>query len=199
MKKKLPMVSDILDESAEDIRIVIEPRSRNLNPQNLMEVLFKLTELEVKIPLNLNFIDKNNLPGVRSLRETLYFWLEHRKDVLLRKSKFRLKKIIERINILDGYLIVFLNLDKVIQIIRESENPKKQLMNEFNLNEVQVNAILEMRLRSLRKLEEIQLTKERDNLLDEQKELDFLLKNEKNKKKLCLWKSKKLKRISLVN
>ena len=191
-EKKLPMVSDVSDESAEDIRIIIEPRSRNLNPEMLMEAVFKLTELEIKIPLNLNFIDKNNLPGVRSLKDCLFHWIEHRQEVLVRKSKFRLQKISERINILDGYIIVFLNLDKVLKIIREDENPKFKLMKDFVLNEIQANAILEMRLRSLRKLEEIELKKERSNLSIEQNSLTLLLKDKSNQ---MLTVSKEIKKI----
>ncbi len=176
-EKKLPMINEILDESSEDIRIVIEPKSKNLYPEILMETLFKLTDLEVKIPLNLNFIDSNNMPGVRSLRETLKLWLDHRNEVLIRRTNFRLEKTSKRINILNGYLIVFINLERIIMIIREEDDPKSILMKEFKLNEIQVHSIMEMRLRSLRKLEEIELRKERTKLLEDSKDLKLLLKS----------------------
>ena len=184
-EKKLPMVSEILDESSEEIRIVVEPRSRNLQPEMLMETLFKLTDLEIKVPLNLNFIDKENIPGVRPLKDTLKLWLEHRNEVLIRRTNFRYEKIAKRINIFDGYLVVFKNLDRVILIIREEDDPKKVLMKEFKLNELQVNSILDMRLRSLRRLEEIELKKEMSDLLEESKELKLLLKVKLCSKRNC--------------
>ena len=192
-EKKLPLLSEISDESAEDIRVVLEPRSRNISPEMLMETLFKSTDLEIRVPLNLNFIDKDLFPGVRSLKQTLSLWIEHRIEILQRKSKFRLKKISERINILNGYLVVFINLDKVIKIIREEDEPKIYLIKAFDLNELQVNAILEMRLRSLRKLEEMQLKMERKNLLIEQKELDLLLNNKIKQMDLISSDIKKIK------
>tara|TARA_B100002051_G_scaffold275543_1_gene319950 strand:- start:1135 stop:3339 length:2205 start_codon:yes stop_codon:yes gene_type:complete len=182
-EKKLPMVSEILDESSQEIRIVIEPRSRNLRPEMLMETLFKLTDLEIKVPLNLNFIDKENLPGVRPLKDALKLWLDHRNEVLIRRSNFRYEKISKRINILDGYLVVFKNLDRVIMIIREEEEPKKVLMKEFKLNELQVNSILDMRLRSLRRLEEIELKKEMSDLVLESRELKLLLESKELQQK----------------
>ena len=206
-EKKLPLLSEISDESAEDIRVVLEPRSRNISPEMLMETLFKQTDLEVRVPLNLNFIDKDLSPGVRSLKETLCLWIDHRTEVLVRKSKFRLKKISERINILNGYLIVFINLDEVIKIIREEDDPKSSLMKVFDLNEIQVNAILEMRLRSLRKLEEIELKQERENLLNEQQALSNLLDNKTKQmnvistdiKKIKLDLGKKIDRLTLID
>ena len=206
-EKKLPLLSDVSDESAEDIRVVLEPRSRNISPEMLMETLFKQTDLEVRVPLNLNFIDKDLSPGVRSLKETLCLWIDHRTEVLVRKSKFRLKKISERINILNGYLIVFINLDEVIKIIREDDDPKSSLMKVFDLNEIQVNAILEMRLRSLRKLEEIELKQERENLLNEQQALSNLLDNKTKQmnvistdiKKIKLDLGKKIDRLTLID
>ena len=206
-EKKLPLLSEISDESAEDIRVVLEPRSRNISPEMLMETLFKYTDLEVRVPLNLNFIDKDLSPGVRSLKETLCLWIDHRTEVLVRKSKFRLKKISERINILNGYLIVFINLDEVIKIIREEDDPKSSLMKVFDLNEIQVNAILEMRLRSLRKLEEIELKQERENLLNEQQALSNLLDNKTKQmnvistdiKKIKLDLGKKIDRLTLID
>ena len=206
-EKKLPLLSEISDESAEDIRVVLEPRSRNISPEMLMETLFKQTDLEVRVPLNLNFIDKDLSPGVRSLKQTLCLWIDHRTEVLIRKSKFRLKKISERINILNGYLIVFINLDEVIKIIREEDDPKSSLMKVFDLNEIQVNAILEMRLRSLRKLEEIELKQERENLLNEQQALSNLLDNKTKQmnvistdiKKIKLDLGKKIDRLTLID
>ncbi len=175
--KSLPMLSDIRDESTENIRVVIEPKSRNLLPEMIMETLFKRTDLEVKFSLNLNVIDKNNIPGVKSLKEALRLWLDHRQIVLQRKSKYRLSQIENRLNILNGYIVVYLNLDKVIEIIREEDNPKEVLISFFKINEIQANAILDMRLRSLRKLEETELRNELNKLQNEQKNLNNILKN----------------------
>ena len=175
--KSLPMLSDIKDESAENIRIVVEPKSRNFSPEMIMETLFKKTDLEVRIPLNLNVIDEKNIPGVKSLKEALKSWLDHRQIILQRKSKNRLNHIENRINILNGYITVYLNLDKVIEIIREEENPKEVLISNFKINEIQANAILDMRLRSLRKLEEIELRNELSKLQDEQNNLNEILNN----------------------
>ena len=153
-QKKLPMLHDIRDESAEDIRILLEPKSRRLSPEAVMESLFHVTDLEIRIPLNLNVLDSNSKPNVISLKEALQQWLSHRKDVLLRQSQFRLDKIQKRLEIIEGYLIVFLNLDEVIEIIREDEHPRNKLMYRFSLTEFQANTVLDMRLRSLRRLEE---------------------------------------------
>ncbi|MDC0094166.1 DNA topoisomerase IV subunit A, partial [Alphaproteobacteria bacterium] len=169
--KTLPMLSDIMDESTESVRLIIEPKSRNLSPEMIMETLFKKTDLETRVSLNLNVIDEHNIPGVKSLKETLKCWLDHRQIILQRKSQYRLSQIENRINILNGYITVFLNLDKVIQIIREEDKPKEVLISFFSINEIQANAILDMRLRSLRKLEEIELKKELNKL---QEELDNL-------------------------
>ena len=173
--KVLPMLSDVRDESAEDIRLVLEPKSRNLSPEMVMETLFKKTDLESRVPLNLNVIDDKNIPGVKSLKEVLQSWLDHRQIILQRKSKFRLGQIENRINILNGYIIVYLNLDKVIEIIREEDKPKEVLISYFSINEIQANAILDMRLRSLRKLEEIELKKELSLLKEELEGLNNLL------------------------
>ena len=173
--KVLPMLSDVRDESAEDIRLVLEPKSRNLSPEMIMETLFKKTDLETRVSLNLNVIDDKNVPGVKSLKEALQSWLNHRQIILQRKSKFRLSQIENRINILNGYLTVFLNLDKVIEIIREEDKPKEVLISYFVINEIQANAILDMRLRSLRKLEEIELKKELTSLKQELDTLNNLL------------------------
>ena len=175
--KSLPMLSDIRDESAENIRIVIEPKSRNLSPEMIMETLFKKTDLEIRVSLNLNVIDENNVPGVKSLKDSLKSWLDHRQIILQRKSKYRLNQIENRIDILNGYITVYSNLDKVIEIIREEENPKEVLISYFKINKIQANAILDMRLRSLRKLEEIELRKELSQLQNEQNNLNEILNN----------------------
>ena len=176
--RKLPVLADIRDESAEDIRIVLEPKSRRLDPEAVMESLFKLTELESRISLNLNVLDSSGRPSVLSLKDALKEWLAHRREVLVRRSRHRLGKIQRRLEILDGYLIVFLNLDEVIAIIRESDHPRDDLMARFSLTEVQANAILDMRLRSLRRLEEDGLRTERDSLRSEQESLNNLLGDE---------------------
>ena len=169
--KKLPFLSDIRDESAEDIRIILEPKSRRIDAEAVMESLFKLTDLEVRVPMNLNVLDKDGKPGVLNLREALNAWLAHRQEVLQRRSQYRLDKIERRLEMLEGYIIVFLNLDEVIRIIREDEQPKQALMARFDLTENQANGILDMRLRSLRKLEEMELRRERDALIEEQDSL----------------------------
>lgn len=173
--KHLPMLSDIRDESAEDIRLVLEPRSRNLSPEMIMETLFKKSDLETRFSLNLNVIDDKNIPGVKSLKEALQSWLNHRQIILQRKSVFRVGQIENRINILNGYITVYLNLDKVIEIIREEDKPKEILISYFSINEIQANAILDMRLRSLRKLEEIELKKELTTLQIELENLNGIL------------------------
>ena len=176
--KKLPFLADIRDESAEDLRIVLEPKSRRLEPEVVMESLFKLTDLETRVPLNLNVLDSDGRPGVMSLREALNDWLAHRREVLVRRSNFRLGKIASRLEVLEGYLVVYLNLDEVIAIIREAENPRARLMERFELTETQANAILDMRLRSLRRLEEMALKTEREQLIAEQEELTALVGDE---------------------
>ena len=176
--KKLPFLLDIRDESAEDLRIVLEPKSRRLEPEVVMESLFKLTDLETRVPLNLNVLDAEGRPGVMSLREALNAWLAHRREVLVRRSNFRLGKIASRLEILEGYLVVYLNLDEVIAIIREAESPRARLMERFELTETQAKAILDMRLRALRRLEEMALKTEREQLLAEQRELTDLVGDE---------------------
>ena len=192
--KSLPMLSDIRDESAENIRIVIDPKSRNLSPEMIMETLFKKTDLEVRVSLNLNVIDDKNVPGVKSLKEALRSWLNHRQIILQRKSKFRLNQIGNRINILNGYITVYLNLDKVIEIIREEDNPKEVLISFFKINETQANAILDMRLRSLRKLEEIELRNELSKLQNEQNNLNEILNNSDTQWKEIFSEIKNLKK-----
>jgi len=176
--KRLPVLADIRDESAEDIRIVLEPKSRRLEAEVVMESLFKLSDLEVRVPLNLNVLDANGRPIVMDLRMALNAWLAHRRVVLQRRSHHRLAKIASRLEVLDGYLIVFLNIDEVIAIIREADHPRDELMRRFGLTENQANAVLDMRLRSLRRLEEMALRSERDKLAAEQAELNELLGDE---------------------
>jgi topoisomerase IV subunit A len=176
--KKLTLLGDVRDESAEDVRVVLEPKTRNIDPEVLMEQMFRNTELESRIPLNMNVLSKGRVPRVMSLRDVLREWLDHRKEVLQRKTNFRLAEIARRLEILGGYLIAYLNLDEVIRIIREEDEPKPSLMNAFTLNDTQAEAILNMRLRALRKLEEMEIRTENDKLSKEQGALDALLKSE---------------------
>jgi topoisomerase IV subunit A len=177
-EKKLPLVGDVRDESAEDIRLVIEPKSRSVDPALMMESLFRLTELESKIPVNINVLVKGRVPKVLGLAESLREWLDHLRDVLIRRSDYRKAQIENRLEVLGGYLIAYLNLDKVIKIIRTEDEPKPVLMKTFNLSEVQADAILNMRLRSLRKLEEMEIRTEDKNLRGELKGLKALLASE---------------------
>ncbi len=176
--RKLPMLDDVRDESADDVRLILVPKSRNVDPAVLMESLFRQTELESKIPLNLNVLDKEGVPQVMDLRRALQAYLDHRQDVLVRRSKHQLAQIEARLEVLAGYLIAYLNLDKVIKIIRTEDEPKPVLMKTFKLTEVQAEAILNMRLRSLRKLEEMQIKGEQKELSGKQAELKKLLKDE---------------------
>jgi topoisomerase IV subunit A len=176
--KKLPLVADARDESAEDIRLVIEPRSRTVDAELLMESLFKLTELESRIPLNMNVLLKGRIPRVVGLAEALTEWLTHRREVLLRRSNFRLNRIEHRLEVLGGYLVAYLNLDKVIKIIRSEDEPKPVLMKTFKLSDVQADAILNMRLRNLRKLEEMEIRQEDKALRTERKKLKDLIGSE---------------------
>jgi topoisomerase IV subunit A len=178
-EKKLPLLADMRDESAEDVRIVFEPRSRSVDPALLMESLFKLTELENRIPLNMNVLIRGRIPKVVGLAEALTEWLTHRREVLQRRSRYRLAQIEHRLEILGGYLIAYLNLDKVIKIIRNEDEPKPVLMKTFKLSEVQAEAILNMRLRNLRKLEEMEIRQEEKDLRVEKKSLEELLGSEK--------------------
>jgi len=180
-QKKLPLLEDVRDESAEDIRVVLVPKSRTVEPEILMEQLFRQTELEVRISLNMNVLDHGLIPRVMSLKEVLQAFIDHRRDVLVRRSTHRLQKIVARLEVLDGYLIVYLDLDKVIRIIRTEDEPKPKLIKAFKLSEVQAEAILNMRLRSLRKLEEMEIRREHDALSKEQKELKKLLGSDKLK------------------
>ncbi|MEK7266205.1 MAG: DNA topoisomerase IV subunit A [Pseudomonadota bacterium] len=176
--KKLSAVADVRDESAEDIRLVIEPRAGTIDPSALMETLFRQTELESRFPLNLNVLDATGAPRVMGLREVLLAYNDHRKDVLVRRTNFRLGKIAERLEILEGLLVAYLNLDEVIRIIRYEDDPKEKLIKKFKLTDAQAEAILNMRLRNLRKLEEMEIKGEHAELKKEQKELQALLKSD---------------------
>ncbi|HMO27947.1 DNA topoisomerase IV subunit A [Enterovirga sp.] len=179
-EKKLPLLADVRDESAEDVRIVLEPRSRTVDPLVMMESLFRLTELEARIPLNINVLTAGGkVPKVLGLAECLREWLDHRRDVLQRRSRHRLAAIGRRLEILGGLLIVYLDLDRVIRIIREEDEPKAELMRVFALTEIQANAILDTRLRSLRRLEEMELKREQSELREEKGSLEALLESDK--------------------
>lgn len=176
--KKLPILADVRDESDSEIRIVLEPRARTVDPDTLIESLFRLSDLEVRVSLNLNVLDHTRTPRVMSLRQAIGAWVDHQFIVLRRRSEHRLQKIADRMELLDGYIIAFLNLDRVIAIIRTEDEPKPVMMAEFELTDRQAEAILNMRLRALRKLEEMELRKERDALAKEQAELQALLSSE---------------------
>ncbi len=178
-QKKLPLLDDVHDESTEDIRIVLSPKSRAVDAAILMEQLFRQTDLEARIPLNMNVLDGGLIPRVMSLKDALQAFINHRRNVLERRSRHRLEKIAARLEVLDGYLIVYLDLDKVIRIIRNEDEPKPKLIKTFKLTDVQAEAILNMRLRSLRKLEEMEIRREHEALTREQKELKKLLGSEK--------------------
>jgi len=179
--KKLPLVADIRDESTDVIRLVIEPKNRTVEPEVVMEQLFKLTDLESRFSLNMNVLDATHTPRVMNLREVLQAFLDHRHEVLVRRSRFRLDKIEKRLEVLGGYLIAYLNLDEVIRIIREEDEPKKEMIKAFGLTENQAEAILNMRLRSLRKLEEMEIRKENDALSGEKDDIIDLLGDEERR------------------
>jgi topoisomerase-4 subunit A len=193
--RKLPLVADLRDESAEDIRVVIEPRARNVDANLMMESLFRLSELEARIPMNMNVLTGGVVPRVLSLAEALRAWLDHRRDVLIRRSRFRLGQIEKRLEILAGLLIVYLDLDRVIKIIREEDEPKIELMKAFALNEVQANAILDTRLRALRKLEEMQLKTEFDELTQEKGQIEGLIASEAQQWKTISWDIREVKKL----
>jgi topoisomerase-4 subunit A len=174
-EKKLPLIADVRDESAEDIRLVIEPRARTVDAALMMESLFKLTELEARVPLNMNVLSKGRIPKVMGLAEVLLEWLDHRREVLVRRSKHRQGEIEHRLEVLGGLLIAYLNLDKIIKIIRKEDEPKPVLMRTFKLSDVQAEAILNMRLRNLRRLEEMEIKAEDKALRDELKEVKALI------------------------
>jgi len=176
--KKLPILADVKDESDEQVRLILEPRARTVDPDLLLESLFRLTDLEIRYPLNLNVLDATRTPGVMSLKEALLAWLAFQKDVLVRRSQVRIGKIDDRTELLDGFLVAYLNLDRVIEIIRREDEPKPVLMAEFSLSDRQAEAILNMRLRSLRKLEEMEIGRERSALAAEREDLSALVAEE---------------------
>ncbi|MBO20982.1 MAG: DNA topoisomerase IV subunit A [Rhodospirillaceae bacterium] len=183
--RKLPLLGDIRDESADDIRLVLEPKSRNVTAELLMESLFRNTDMESRIGLNMNVLDAETVPRVMDLREVLQAYLSHRHDVLVRRTKFRLEKIADRLDVLQGYMVVFLNLDEVIAVIREEDDPRAVMKKRWKLTDAQVDAILNMRLRSLRRLEEIAIREEIEGLEGEQKTLKALLRDKAMRTK-CL-------------
>ncbi len=178
-EKKLPLLADVRDESTEDVRLVLEPRSRTVEPDLLMGSLFKLTELETRIPLNLNVLAGGQVPMVVGLKEALRLWLDHRREVVARRARHRLDAIEKRLEILEGFLVAYLNIDEVIRIVRHEDNPKAELIRRFDLTDVQADAVLNLRLRALAKLEEIAIRKEHDGLVREQETLQALLASEK--------------------
>ena len=178
--KKINLLNDLRDESAEDIRLVLEPKSKNIPPDLLMEHLFKKTDLESRFSLNMNVLFDGKMPRVSSLKDLLLNYIDHSRNILIRRSKFRLRNIDSRLHLLEGFIVTYLNLDRVISIIRYNDNPKLDLQKEFDLSDLQAEAILNMRLRSLRKLEQIQLEEEKDQLLKERLGLEMLLEDKNN-------------------
>ncbi len=182
--KKAPLLGDVRDESAEDVRLVLEPKTRNIEPEVLMESLFKLSALETRFSVNMNVLDARGTPGVMGLKALLRAFLDHRREVLIRRARFRLGKIEARLHILEGLLIVFLNLDEVIRIVRYEEEPKARLIEVFALTDIQAEAILNTRLRQLAKLEEMELRREHAALAEERDGIVALLASEKQQWKL---------------
>ncbi len=176
--KKLPMLDDVRDESAEDIRLILVPKNRNVDPTLLMEALFRNTDLESRFSLNMNVLEDGLVPRVMNLKEVLQAWMNHQKEVLVRRSQHRLEKVIHRLEVLEGYLVVYLNIDEVIRIIRFEDDPKAELMKAFKLSEVQVEAILNLRLRRLHKLQEMEIRGEHDELTKERDDLEKLIKSD---------------------
>jgi len=179
--KKLPLLGDLRDESAEDVRLILEPRNRSIEPEVLMEQMFRATDLETRVGLNMNVLDADMVPRVMNLRDVLRSYLEHREVVLVRRTNHRLAKIAHRLEVLEGYLIAYLNLDEVIRIIREEDEPKPVMIKKWKLTDVQAEAILNMRLRALRRLEEVAIREEHSTLTTEQKGLNALLKDKKKR------------------
>ncbi len=178
LSKKIPILDDVVDESTEDIRVVLTPKSRNIEPEILMEALFRNCDLENRFAMNMNALDGGLVPKVMNLKEILQAFLKHRQKVLVRESHYRLEKVLHRLNVLEGYLVVYLNIDEVIRIIRYEDDPKASLMEIFSLNDEQAEAILNMRLRSLRKLEEMEIRTELEKLEKERDALQALIKSE---------------------
>ncbi|MGH1403345.1 MAG: DNA topoisomerase IV subunit A [Alphaproteobacteria bacterium] len=176
--KKVPLLDDVRDESAEDVRLVLVPKNRNVEPEILMEALFRSCDLETRFNMNLNVLENGLVPKVMNLKEALQNWLNHQQEVLVRRSRFRLEKVLHRLEVLEGYLVVFLNVDEVIRIIRFEEKPKECLIETFNLTETQVEAILNLRLRRLHKLEEMEIRGEHDELSKERDALEKLIGSE---------------------
>jgi len=193
LARKLPLLEDVRDESAEDIRIVLVPKSRTVEPELLMESLFRLTDLETRFPLNMNVLSHGKVPAVLSLKEVLREWLDHRREVLIRRSRHRLAEIEKRLEILAGYLIAYLNIDEVIRIIREENEPKPVMMERFNLTDNQAEAILNMRLRALRKLEEFEIRTEFEKLSEEKGQIEQLLASEARQWKTVRWEVAKVR------
>ncbi len=194
LARKLPLLEDIRDESAEDIRVVLVPKSRTVDATILMESMFKLTELESRFPLNMNVLSMGRIPRVMALNEVLKEWLDHRREVLLRRSRFRLAAIEKRLEILGGLLVAYLNIDEVIAIIREEDEPKPVMMERFGLTDNQVEAILNMRLRSLRKLEEFEIRKEFDGLTKEKADIEALLASDEKQWQTVAWEIGEVKK-----
>ena len=178
VERKLPVLADVRDESAEDLRLVLEPSSRSVDPDMLMAQLFRLTELETRVSINMNVLEGGRVPVVMSLRQMLQAFLDHRHDILRRRTEYRLDRIAARLEVLAGYLIAFANLDEIIRIVREEDEPKAAMMARWGMSDIQAEAILNMRLRALRRLEEAEIEKEHKSLISEQKELRRLLKTE---------------------
>ncbi|SOC39652.1 DNA topoisomerase IV subunit A [Rhizobium subbaraonis] len=194
LARKVPLLEDIRDESAEDVRIVLVPKSRSVDPTLLMESLFKLSELESRVPLNMNVLSMGRVPRVMALNEVLSEWLAHRREVLVRRSRHRLAAIERRLEILGGYLVAYLNIDEVIRIIREEDEPKPALMARFSLTDLQAESILNMRLRSLRKLEEFEIRTEFDGLTKEKAEIEALLASEPKQWQTVAWQIGEVKK-----
>ncbi|KQQ74247.1 MULTISPECIES: DNA topoisomerase IV subunit A [Rhizobium] len=192
--RRLPLLDDIRDESAEDVRIIIVPKNRTVDATLLMESMFKLTELENRIPLNMNLLSMGRVPRVMALNEVLLEWLAHRKDVLVRRSRYRLAAIDRRLEILGGLLIAYLNIDEVIRIIREEDEPKPVMVARWSLTDLQVESILNMRLRNLRKLEEFEIRTEHDNLTKEKGEIEALLASDEQQWKTVAWEIQEVKK-----
>jgi topoisomerase-4 subunit A len=185
--RKLPLVEDVRDESAEDIRLVLVPKSRTVDPALMMESLFRLTDLETRFPLNMNVLSRGKVPGVLSLKQVLAEWLAHRREVLQRRSRHRLAEIERRLEILAGYLIAYLNIDEVIRIIRTEDEPKPVMIARWDLTDLQAEAILNMRLRALRRLEEFEIRKEHDGLTEEKAGIEALLASEQKQWSAIRW------------
>ncbi|MGE0280055.1 MAG: DNA topoisomerase IV subunit A [Rhizobiaceae bacterium] len=193
VNRKLPLLEDVRDESAEDIRLVLVPKSRTVEASVLMESLFKLSELESRIPMNMNVLSRGKVPNVLSLKEVLREWLDHRREVLVRRSKHRLAEIDRRLEILGGLMIAYLNIDEVIRIIREEDEPKQVMMARWELTDIQAEAILNLRLRQLRKLEEFEIRKEFDALTLEKRAIEALLASEAMQWKTVRWEVEKVR------